>query len=704
MAKQRHSSIIEIGGEINRSLKRAFSSTTSQVRETSGEFRKLQKRQKKLNRQLSGDKWNLSLQDEIREVNRDLLKTEKRLKRINKLRSAKRKNFQMRGAAQSGMTGAAAVAAAMFFPVKEAAVFEQKMARVGAVSGATGKQVEALTQQARDLGASTVFSADQAAEGMQFLSMAGFKVNETMTAMPGVLDLASAAQTDLGTTSDIASNVLSGFRLEANEMGRVGDVLTNTFTKSNTDLTELGEAMKMVAPEAADMGVSLEETAAMVGLLGNVGIKGTMAGTSLRRMLAGLKDDSGPAAEALKSVGVATRDAEGDLRSLPTIMRELQESTKGMGTADRGALLTDIFGQRAAGSASALMRNIADTGEEGFGALLDQIEKSGTAAQVASEQNDTSMGKFKILMSQVKDLGIAIGNVLIPPLLKIGKTLGDIIKPLSEWIQQNQGLSKTIGAVVVGATALAGGLSAVGYAGTFLFGGIIKLLPAFRGVITVVRLLGTTLLTNPVGLIATGIAVAAFLIWKNWDKLGPFFAKLWEGIKRWFAVGWEFIKTIFSYSPLGLVIKAYGAVFNWFRDKFEWFDELVKTVVGGVLDAFNSVKNAIGGLFKSGSKAEKRAKKKGKSGKEILEEQGASIPKMPKGPSAKSMDVGSEGFSMPSMRKSPQVTDKRTQTFHIKIMQRDGEDAEGLADRVIKILQERQGDGSELYDTAGAYG
>jgi TP901 family phage tail tape measure protein len=188
---------------------------------------------------------------------------------MSSLDNSTKKAFDSVGQIGAALTAAgAAGAVGLGATVKVAADFESAMSRVGALSGATEKDMSSLTQTAKDLGATTSFSASQAAEGMSYLAMAGYDTNEIIASMPGLLNAAAAGQTDLATTADITSNILSGFGLEAAETAKVADVLTKTFTSSNVDLSMLGETMKYVAPTAKAMGISLEETAAAAGILG----------------------------------------------------------------------------------------------------------------------------------------------------------------------------------------------------------------------------------------------------------------------------------------------------------------------------------------------------------------------------------------------------------------------------------------------------
>ncbi|AYQ17671.1 hypothetical protein CHCC15337_0452 [Bacillus paralicheniformis] len=322
------------------------------------------------------------------------------------------------GAAVTGFGGAMALGLGM--AVKTTADFESAMSRVGALSGATGKQLESMTQTAEHLGATTAFTATQAAEGMQFLAMAGYKTNDIIAAMPGLLATAAAGQTDLATTADITSNILSGFGLQAEETARVADVLTKAFTNSNTDLEMLGYTMKYVAPIAHASGQSLESVAAAAGLLGNAGIQGTQAGTSLRRMLTRLAGPPKAAREELHDLGVTVEDAKGNMKPLAQIIGELAEATKDMGEADRLAAISRISGVEASSAMLALM----DAGQGKIEAFTKELENSGgTAEEIAKKQLDNLKGQLIILKSALEGAAIAIGTALLPALKLITKGL-----------------------------------------------------------------------------------------------------------------------------------------------------------------------------------------------------------------------------------------------------------------------------------------
>lgn len=376
--------------------------------------------------------------------------------------------------------GVAALATSLYGVIRPAVQFEQAMAQVGAVANTTAREQELLTRTARDLGERTSFSASQAADGMQYLAMAGFDVNRIVGAMPGVLNLAAAAGAQLGETANISSNILSGFGLEADEMGRVGDVLVNTFTSSNTTLMSLGAAMSYAAPAARAAGLDLEYVAAMAGRLGDNGIAGERAGTALRAMMARLAGPSNAAADALRELNVVTADADGNLRNLPDILRDLDEATRDMGSAARADLMNVIFGMEAANAASILM------GEAGTGALqsyAESLRETGSAARVAERMNDTAAGAVRRLNSASESAAIALGNGLLPVLAELAEGLIPMIQLSALWVGANQELVTQVGWVVAGLLGVRIAALAVRAAFWLLFGWVGQLRWAFGAMV-----------------------------------------------------------------------------------------------------------------------------------------------------------------------------------------------------------------------------
>ena len=356
----------------------------------------------------------------------------------------------MRDNAMYASAAGVALGAGLGAAIKTGMGFEKTMANVQAVSRASKEDMAKLKEQAMKLGEDTEWSASQAAEGMTYLSMAGFKTNQTLAAMPSMLSLATAGSIDLGRAADISSNILTGFGLSAEEMGRVSDTLVNTFTSSNTTLEMLGHTMKYAAPVAKNLGVSLETAAAMAGKLGDAGIQGEMAGTTLRAVMLRLSAPSKAGADAMAELGVKTTDAAGNMRQMPDILADLQKSMSKMSESQKAAYTKAIFETEAMSGAMVLME------QAGKGALQPYIEKlkeSGTAAKTAKEKNNNLAGDLVSLQSKVESLGIKIYDTLMPSLRAFAQKAAEIAKRLIEWVSKNQATVKTI-AMVSGAIAV----------------------------------------------------------------------------------------------------------------------------------------------------------------------------------------------------------------------------------------------------------
>lgn len=276
--------------------------------------------------------------------------------------------------------------------LRTAGSYEESMNRVGAISQATGRELENLSTLARELGSTTRFSASEAADGMSFLAMAGFEVNEIMGAMPTTLRLAAAAKLDLARSADIVSNVMSGFRMDAEELEHAVDVLAAAFTRSNTDLEQLGNAMKMVGPVAAAFGIQFEEVTTAVGFLSDAGLQASMAGTGLRRVITTLVNES-------DKLGISVYNANGQIRTLAELLGDVEK--QGFSSAE----IMQIFGDRGGPAMQVLLGRSSDALRE----MSDELEHmGGTAQRIAEQQMEGLNGALLEMRSAFEELQIAI--------------------------------------------------------------------------------------------------------------------------------------------------------------------------------------------------------------------------------------------------------------------------------------------------------
>lgn len=337
--------------------------------------------------------------------------------------------------------GIAAVGAAIGSVVTEFATFEKTMSSVKAITKATGEDFKIMNDTAKELGATTAFTAKEAAEGMKFLGMAGFQTNEIIEAIPATLNLASAAAIGLGESADIMSNVLSGFQIDASETERVVDVLASTVTSSNTDMIQLGEAMKFIAPTASNMGISVEETSAAIGILGNSGLQGSIATRALATSLARLADPSDKAAGAMERSGLVAFDNQGKFVGLAGVIEQLEVGMAGMTEEQKLANLSMIFGKDALKNWSVLV----NSGSEELKVFTEQLENSaGTAQEMADTQLDNLAGSFTLFKSAVSGVAIDVGEGLSPGLRELLDIFTEVIADVKDLISVFGGSSSII--------------------------------------------------------------------------------------------------------------------------------------------------------------------------------------------------------------------------------------------------------------------
>lgn len=418
--------------------------------------------------------------------------------------------------------------------LRTAANFESAMNRVQAVSGATSEEFSLLRRQARDLGATTMFSASEAADAMGFLAMAGFDARQIMEAMPGTLQLAASAQLDLARAADIVSNVLTGYGLEASELGRVNDVLVTSFTSANTNLEQLGEAMKYAGPVAKAAGVEFEEAAATLALMGNAGIQGSMAGTSLRGALTRILNPTKQVAEAMEAAELAFTDAQGRLLPLSDILDQLEPH------ADNAGLFMQLFGQRAGPAMAALAGQGADALEELTAKLRDS---GGTAQRISDVQMQGLEGAFRELASAWEELQLALADSGGLDWATQG------IKSLTEWVRE---LGETNPELLRWVTTLAIGAAVIGP--------IIFMIGLFASALAMVL--------TPVGLVILGLAALGALaayIYSEWDGIAAWFGDLWDRVANAFEEGfWNGVVTaLIEFNPLTHLVRAWDRLIEW---------------------------------------------------------------------------------------------------------------------------------------------
>ena len=549
--------------------------------------------------------------DQYDALQREIIQTENELKRLeeqaNQSATALQKisatgeklkdvGSNIEGAGKKLLPVTATVTALGTASVKTAADFESAMSKIAAVSGATGSDLEALTKKAREMGSKTKFSASEAAEAMNYMAMAGWKTEDMLSGIEGVMNLAAASEEDLATTSDIVTDALTAFGLSAQDSGHFADVLAAASSNANTNVSMMGETFKYCAPIAGALGFSVENTAEAIGLMANAGIKSTQAGTSLRTIMTNLSGEVKICGENIGEVTVATTNADGSMRDLSDILADCRTAFSGLSESEKAAAAESLVGKNAMSGFLALM----NAGEGDIAKLSGAIDNCNGAAQsMADTMNNNLEGQLTILKSQLQELAISFGEILLPAIKKIvGWVQGfiDVLNSLPD------GVKETIVTVALIAAALGPVLIVIGKIITAV-GTIMTIVPKVVGVIKAVKTaflaLNATMLVNPIVLIIAAIAalVAAFIyLWNNCDEFRQFWIDLWESIKQiavavwealkeFFVAAWEFIKTTAE--------TVWNALAGFFTGLWEGIKNTFTTVVNAISTFLSTMWNTI---------------------------------------------------------------------------------------------------------------
>lgn len=397
------------------------------------------------------------------------------IERIKEKAGGLRGSFQGVIGAVTGVVGALG---AIIFPVTKAAQFKRAMAEVQAISGANEEQLARLTEKAGELGRTTEFTGVQAARGMKMLVMAGLTAEETIGSIGNVLQVAHAGTLELGEASDIVTNIMTGFRLEVSDLGHVSDVLVQTFTNTNSTLQELGHAMAYVAPVAAGLGANFEDLTAAVGLLHNAGLKGTMAGTSLRGMLFRLFNPTKEEADLMKTLnerigdmGLQLRDASGHFVGFVEVVKQLESAN--LDAAEAMAL----FGQRAGPGMAALL----GMGSAALAKYTELNRKAqGRAEDISRIMGRNVVGAYREMLSAMSNAVILIGEQLDPAVEKLLRKVTSSVAAVSKWALEHEKFTNALIKVITGLTIF---ISVLGIAKLALFA-LVPLFGAIAGVVT----------------------------------------------------------------------------------------------------------------------------------------------------------------------------------------------------------------------------
>ncbi|EIF6306979.1 phage tail tape measure protein [Salmonella enterica] len=501
-------------------------------------------------------------------------------------------NAASMGAAGVGMatTGTLAGVALM----KPGYDFAQKNSELQAVLGVEKDSADmvALRKQARQLGDNTAASADDAAGAQIIIAKAGGDTAAIQAATPVTLDMALANRRTMEENAGLLMGMRSAFQLSNDKVAHIGDVLSMTMNKTAADFDGLSDALTYAAPVAKNAGVSIEETAAMVGALHDAKITGSMAGTGSRAVLSRLQAPTGKAYDAIKELGVKTADGKGNTRPIFTILKEMQRSFEknNLGTGQRAEYMKTIFGEEAS-SAAAVLMTAASSGK------LDQLTATlkasdGKTAELVKVMQDNLGGDFKEFQSAYEAVGTDLFDQQESSLRKLVQTATGYVLKLDGWIQKNKSLATTLGVISAAAIGVVGVIGAIGLVAWPVIIGINAIIAAagaLGAVFTticggVIAAIGA--ITWPVVAVAAAIVAGALLIRKYWEPVSAFFGGVIEGLMSAFAPVGE------MFAPLAPVFDGLG---EKLRGVWQWFEDLIAPVKA-TQDTLNSCRN-VGVMF-----------------------------------------------------------------------------------------------------------
>ena len=466
--------------------------------------------------------------------------------------------------------------------VKTAADFDSAMSRVAAVSGATGSDFDSLRDKAREMGAKTKFSATEAADAMNYMAMAGWKTEDMLSGIEGVMYLAAASGEDLATTSDIVTDALT-----AADSGHFADVLAAASSNANTNVSMMGETFKYCAPVAGALGFSVEDTAEAIGLMGNAGIKASQAGTSLRSIMTNLTGDVKLSGAAIGDVTIATTNADGSMRSLSAILADCRVAFGGMTEAEKANNAEALVGKNAMSGFLALMNAAPEDIAKVSGAVNNCKD---AAKNMADTMQDNLEGQLTILKSQLQELAISFGDLLMPAVRSIVSGLQGMVDVLNA---MPDGVKRVIMIVALLAAALGPVLIVIGKTLSAI-GTIMTWAPKLAGAISAVKgafaALSATMMANPIAIVIAAIAalVAAFIyLWNTNEEFRQFWIRLWNEIKEVAVQVWTAVSQ-FLVSAWNGIRNTAVAVWNGIRDFFSGLWAGIKTLFTTVVTAIST--------------------------------------------------------------------------------------------------------------------
>lgn len=523
----------------------------------------------------------MNLLDLVAKITLDKSEYEKGLAGLKADAEKKQKDIQKGMLAATGV-GVAALGAFAVSSVKTGAEFDKAMSQVAATMGVTVDEIGNLRDFAQQMGASTAFSATQAADALNYMALAGYDADKSMQMLPNVLNLAAAGGIELASASDMVTDAQSALGLTAEQTVEMVDQMAKAASKSNTSVEQLGSAFLTVGGTARSLSGGTVELSTALGLLADNGIKGAEGGTALRNVLMAIQ--GGKFEETFGDMGISAYDAAGNLRPLNETFADLNAALDGMTDQQRTEIISSVFNARDLKSVNALL----NTSTERWNELTTAIDNSkGAAAEMASTQLDNLTGDITLLKSAWEGLQIQISEKLVP-------ALRDVVQFITKLIENFD----TIGPIIAGVATAFG-----------VFSVAINIVSIIKSLTTSIAALNAVLAANPIGIIIAliaGVTVALIALWNNneefrnkvieiWNSVKEFVIEAWNNVKAAFAAGAEELRNDWERVKSGVIALKDGIVtaFNLAKDKVNSIIDGIKSKLESLKEKFENVKDKV---------------------------------------------------------------------------------------------------------------
>lgn len=496
--------------------------------------------------------------DASRDNERQLRRASNTINNFAKNAGAKLVDFGKR----AGLALGASMGAFVGYSAKVGADFESAMSEVQAISGASGKALEQLTEKAKEMGRTTVFSASESAEAMKYMAMAGWNEGQIMDGIAGVMNLASASGEELGSVSDILTDAMTAFQMSADRANEFADVMASTANSSNTGIALMGNSFKQCGALAGTMGYSIQDVSLALGLMANAGIKGETAGMAIKNAISNMASPTKQMAVAMSQLGLSLTDADGNMKDFRTVINQIRVSFGKLTKDQQASYASTLFGKEA----MAGMLSIVSASDADFKKLAEAIDNSsGSAEKMASVMQDNLKGKLKTFQSVTEGIGITIYDKFKKPLTDAFEKVNETLTKFSDSLtngEMSDSLNKLGEAVGVIAVAITDGIVVAlpyvievfnfiinngatiatlllgigaGFATFKIASTLMTLQQGLQGVSLATAILNTVMNLNPAVKLAMLIGVlttAVIWLWQNWDTVTAYLGTAWEKFKE----------------------------------------------------------------------------------------------------------------------------------------------------------------------------